>query len=265
MDGVTLGYGERVVVRGATLRLAEGEVVGVIGPNGSGKTTLVRGATGVIAPAAGSVTLLGRPLGLYDRRELARSLAVIPQEGTPLFPFTVLETVLMGRAPWLRPFAFEGEEDLRAAREALRAVGAADLEERDLAELSGGERQRVVVARALAQGTRVLLADEPTAHLDLRHAVAIFALLRELRDARGLAVLVVTHDVNLAAVHCDRLVLLARGGVAAEGTPREVLRPDLLGEAFGTPVAVETRSDGTPFVAPATGPPGAGPTGEGTR
>jgi len=255
MDAVTLGYGDRVVLRGASLAVREGELVGVIGPNGSGKTTLVRAAARVIEPSAGSVTLHGRPLGLYGRRELARALAVIPQEGAPLFPFTVLETVLMGRAPWLRPFAFEGEEDLRAAREALRAVGAEDLAERDLAELSGGERQRVVVARALAQGTRVLLADEPTAHLDLRHAVAVFALLRELRDARGLAVVVVTHDVNLAAMHCDRLVLLARGGVAAEGTPGDVLRPDLLGDAFGTPVAVETRSDGTPFVAPGRGTP----------
>jgi iron complex transport system ATP-binding protein len=249
-DGVTLGYGGAPVLRSVSLALGEGEIVGVIGPNGSGKTTLVRGATRVIEPLAGAVTLLGRPLGLYDRRELARNLAVIPQEGTPIFPFTVLETVLMGRAPWLHPFAFEGEEDLRAAREALVAVGAADLALRDLAELSGGERQRVVVARALAQGTRVLLADEPTAHLDLRHAVAIFGLLRALRTERGLSVFVVTHDVNLAALFCDRLLLLGGGGVAAEGTPREVLRADLLGEVFGTPVVVETRPDGTPFVAP---------------
>ncbi len=260
-EAATLGYGDRPVLRGVDIEVREGECVGVIGPNGSGKTTLVRGATRVVEPTEGAVTLLGRPLGLYDRRELARALAVVPQEGTPLFPFTVLETVLMGRAPWLRPFAFEGEEDLRAAREALEAVGAADLALRDLSELSGGERQRVVVARALAQGTRVLLADEPTAHLDLRHAVAIFALLRRLRGERGLAVMVVTHDVNLAAIHCDRLVLLHRGTVAAEGTPREVLRADLLAEAFGTPVHVENRPDGTPFVVPGTGSGGA----EGTR
>lgn len=258
-EGTVLGYGGGPVLRDLDLSLGEGEVVGVLGPNGSGKTTLLRGATRVLAPLGGSILLQGRPLGLYDRRDLARTLAVVPQEGTPLFPFTVLETVLMGRAPWLRPFAFEGEEDLRAAREALRAVGAEDLAGRDLAELSGGERQRVVVARALAQGTRVLLADEPTAHLDLRHAVALFSLLRRLSRERGMAVLVVSHDVNLAALHCDRLVLLSGGRAAAEGTPREVLRADLLAEAFGTPVHVELRPDGTPFVVPGGGDgPGSG-------
>ena len=253
-ENVALGYAGRPVLRGVTLGVREGEVVGVIGANGSGKTTLLRGATRVLAPLEGAVTLLGRPLGLYGREDLARTVAVVPQEGAPIFPFSVLDTVLMGRAPWLRPFSFEGEEDLRAAREALGAVGALDLAGRDLAELSGGERQRVVVARALAQGTRVLLADEPTAHLDLRHAVALFSLLRDLRESRGLAVLVVTHDVNLAALHCDRLVLLDRGRVAAEGTPRDVLRPGLLGEAFGTEVRVEARPDGTPYVVPEAGP-----------
>ncbi len=254
-EGARFGYGARTVLDGVDLELREGEILGVLGPNGSGKTTLLRGATRVLEPGAGAVALLGRPLREYDRRSLARAVAVVPQEGAPLFPFSVLETVLMGRAPWLRPFAFEGEEDLRAAREALVAVGAADLAGRDLAELSGGARQRVVVARALAQGTQVLLADEPTAHLDLRHAVSIFALLRGLSSARGLAVMVVTHDVNLAALHCDRLALLAGGRVAAEGAPREVLRADLLGEAFGTPVQVEVRPDGRPFVLPGAGGP----------
>ncbi len=253
VSAATLGYGRRAILRDLTFELREGEFVGVLGPNGCGKTTLVRGLARVLTPLAGAVTLEGRPLGLFDRRELARTLAVIPQEGAPLFPFTVLETVLMGRAPWMRPFAFEGEEDIRIAREALEAVGAADLAARDLAELSGGERQRVVVARALAQSTRVLVADEPTAHLDLRRAVEVFALLRALRSDRGLAVLVVTHDVNLAALFCDRLVLLADGSIAAGGTPADVLRPDLLQRAFGTPVHVERRPDGTPFVVPERG------------
>jgi iron complex transport system ATP-binding protein len=153
----------------------------------------------------------------------------------------------------MSPFAFEGEDDVRIAREALAAVDASELAERDVGELSGGERQRVVVARALAQGTRILLADEPTAHLDLRHGVTLFGLLRRLREERGLAVMVVTHDLNLAALFCDRLVLLAHGTVAAEGTPAMVLRPDLLARAFGTPVHVEKRADGTPFVVPERG------------
>jgi len=248
--GASFGYGPFAVLRGVDLEVRPGELVGVLGPNGCGKTTLLRGAAGVLAPLAGTVSVRGRALESYERRDLARSVAVVPQEGTPLFPFTVLETVLMGRAPWLRPFAFEGEEDLRAAREALEAVGASALAGRDLAELSGGERQRVVIARALCQGTPVLLCDEPTAHLDLRHALGIFALLRRLREERALAVVAVTHDVNLAALYCDRLVLLAEGTVVAGGAPAEVLRPDLLTRAYGAEVRVERRPDGTPFVVP---------------
>jgi iron complex transport system ATP-binding protein len=249
-DGASFAYGARGVLRGVDLEFREGELAAVLGPNGSGKTTLVRGAARVLAPTEGAVLLHGRPVGLYDARELARNLAVVPQEGVPLFPFTVLETVLMGRAPWLAPFSFEGEDDVRKAREALEAVDGTALADRDLFELSGGERQRVVVARALAQGTRVLIADEPTAHLDLRHAVAIFALLRSLARDRGLAVVVVTHDLNLAALHADRLAVLADGRVAAEGPPAEVLEPGLLGRAFGVPLRVERRPDGTPFVVP---------------
>ncbi|MBI5368750.1 MAG: ABC transporter ATP-binding protein [Planctomycetes bacterium] len=248
--GVELGYGPQSVLRDLDLRLAAGEMLGVLGPNGSGKTTLVRGAFGLLAPRAGAALLQGRELCRIGRREAARAIAVVPQEGTPIFPFTVLETVLMGRAPRLTPFAFEGAEDLRAAEAALAAVDATGLAGRDLAELSGGERQRVIIARALAQEAPILLCDEPTAHLDLRHAAAIFALLRRLRDRRGLAVLAVTHDVNLAALYCDRLILLAGGTVIAAGPPREVLRADLLARAFGATVRVESRADGTPYVVP---------------
>jgi iron complex transport system ATP-binding protein len=248
MEGASLGYGGCPVLSGVDLELREGELVGVLGPNGSGKTTLLRGATRVVDPMSGAVRVNDRPVGLYDRRELARTLAVVPQESAPLFAFTALETVLMGRAPWMTPFSFEGADDVRLAREALEAVEATHLAGRAMEALSGGERQRVIVARALAQGTRCLLADEPTAHLDLRHAVDLFRLLRQLRTERGLAVLVVTHDVNLAALFCDRLVLLADGVIAVEGTPDEVMRPDRLARAFGTPVHVENHPDGTPFV-----------------
>jgi len=246
----TFGYAERTVLRGIELSLAEGEFLGVIGPNGSGKTTLVRGATGVLAPQRGSVSVHGRPVAELSRAEVARAIAVVPQEGTPIFPFSVLQTVLMGRAPWMRPFAFEGAEDLACANAALERVGASDLADRDLTELSGGERQRVVVARALAQQSRILLADEPTAHLDLKHAVRLFALLKQLAKEEALAVLIVTHDVNLAAMHCDRLALLGDGALLADGPPEEVLTPTILEEAFGTKVRVEVSEGGRRFVIP---------------
>ncbi len=247
-DGAAFAYRERDVLCDVRMWVREREFVGVLGPNGSGKTTLVRGATRVVTPRAGTVRIHGDDVAHITRRELARRVAVVPQEGVPIFPYTVLETVLMGRAPWLGSFAFEGDEDVSRARDALAAVDATHLEDRDLSELSGGERQRVVVARALAQNTRIVIADEPTAHLDLRHAVAMFQLFRRLRDERGLAVMLVTHDLNLAARHCDRVVLLAEGTIRADGIPRDVLTAPLLERTFGTRIEVRLRDDGTPFV-----------------
>ncbi|MFG0315644.1 MAG: ABC transporter ATP-binding protein [Planctomycetota bacterium JB042] len=250
----SFGYGAAEVLRGIDLSLAEGELLAVLGANGGGKTTLVRGATGLLAPTAGAVLVHGRPVAGRTRNELAREVAVVPQEGTPIFPFSVLETVLMGRAPWMRPFQFEGEEDLRRARRALEQVDALALADRDLTELSGGERQRVIVARALAQESRILLADEPTAHLDLKHAVRLFRLLADLASGCRLATLVVTHDVNLAAAHCDRIVLLAEGRIVADGPPREALTPAHLERTFGTRVRVETADDGRILVVPEVAP-----------
>lgn len=246
--GAAFGYGERPVVAELDLEVRAGEVVGVLGRNGSGKTTLLRGATGLLRAFAGRVELLGDPIERLPRREIARRVAVVPQEGIPPFPFTALDVVLMGRAPRLRPFEFEGEEDLDAARRALREVGAAQFADREISALSGGERQRVVVARALAQEAPLLLADEPTAHLDLHHAVEVFALLGRLARERGLGVLVVTHDLNLAARHCDRLALLAEGRLIACGPPESVLDPPLLERAFGCAVQVFADAAGRPVV-----------------
>ncbi len=249
-EGAAFSYASRDVLRDVTFSVGRGELVAVLGKNGSGKTTLVRGAARVILPARGRVLVNGAPIERVSRRDLARAVAVVPQEGVPIFSFTVLETVLMGRAPWLRPFAFEGKEDLAAASEALAAVDALEFASRDLAELSGGERQRVIIARALAQGSPLLVADEPTAHLDLKHAVSVFDLLRRLTVERKLAVLLVTHDVNLAAGYCDRAVLLANGTVLADGRPSDVLTGERLTATYGVPVEVERTRSGVPFVRP---------------
>lgn len=250
IENAAFGYADTPILEGLDLSLCAGELVGVIGPNGSGKTTLVRGATRILEPLNGRVLLRGECLTRCTRQEIARAVAVVPQESAPLFSYTALETVLMGRAPWLRPLEFESDDDVAIAERALDAMGARDLASRSVQELSGGERQRVVLARALAQETPVLLADEPTAHLDMRHAVELFALLRGIADERGLAVMIVTHDLNLAAAHCDRLALLAKGRIQAQGAVADVLSAEILSEAFETRVDVGRGPDGSPWIQP---------------
>jgi iron complex transport system ATP-binding protein len=246
---IACAYGGEEVLSDVTLRLAPGEFVAVAGPNGSGKSTLVRALSRVLRPRAGSVLLQGGNLYEMPARESARAIAVVPQE-TPLeFDFTCEEVVLMGRAPHLGRFQAEREEDLGAAHEAMERTGTWELRRRSILELSGGERQRVVLARAFAQKPRVLLLDEPTAHLDLAYQVQVFRMAQALRKEQGVAVLATLHDLNLAAAFADRIVLLSRGRVAAEGRPAEVLVESTLREVFGTEVAVRPHPEtGGPLV-----------------
>jgi len=250
-ERVSFAYGKTPILRDVSLAVAPGELVGVIGPNGGGKTTLVRLLSAVLAPAAGSVRLAGRPLATYRRRELARRLAVVPQDPMVEFPFTALEVVLMGRAPHLPALAFPGARDLAVARAAMARLDVAGLEDRPLDRIPGGERQRVLLARALAQEPEVLLLDEPTTHLDLRHQAGIHEAVRDLRRERGVAVVSVLHDLNLAALYCDRLALLAGGRIVREGRPADVLTADVLRAAYGTDVHVVANAlTGAPVVLP---------------
>ncbi len=249
-EAVSFAYGRRAVLRGVSLAVAPGELLGVIGPNGSGKTTLVRILAGVLAPAAGGVRLAGRALASYRRAELARRLAVVPQDATVEFPFTALEVVLMGRAPHLSAFGFPRARDLAIARAAMARLDVGGLEDRPLDRLSGGERQRVLLARALAQEPEVLLLDEPTTHLDLRHQTELHDVVNDLRRERGLTAVSVLHDLNLAAMYCDRVALLAGGGVAAIGPPAAVLTADGLRAAYGTEVYVGWNEVTGPVVLP---------------
>lgn len=211
------------VLAGVSLGVRRGALVGILGPNGSGKTTLLGVLAGMRRPTAGAVTLDGRPLGAYGRRELATRIAVVPQETHLAFDYTVLEIVLMGRHPHLGLFEVEGPADVAAAREALAAVGAAHLEARDFMTLSGGEKQRVVIASALAQATDVLLLDEPTSSLDLGAQLDIAQLLGRLNAERGVTIIVSTHDLALASGICRDLVLLRHGRVLATGATAQVL------------------------------------------
>jgi ABC-type cobalamin/Fe3+-siderophores transport system ATPase subunit len=230
---VTAGYGRREAVHDVSFEVAAGEVVGLIGPNGSGKTTLLRVASRALRPWSGEVRIGGRDPYELRPREAARLVAVVPQELSAAFPFTVRETVLLGRAPYLSPWGGGSDEDWAQARRAMEAADITHLAERPLDELSGGERQRVVIAQALAQDAPVVLMDEPTTHLDLRHIVEALQLVASMARDQARAVLVVFHDLNLAAAVCDRIHALDGGRVVAAGPPREVLTRRFLAEVYG--------------------------------
>jgi iron complex transport system ATP-binding protein len=239
------------VLRGLALEVARGRLVNVLGPNGSGKTTLLKILVGLLAPSSGEVRLGGVRLADFPRGALARRVAYVPQDAPVSAGFTVLETVLLGRSPHTGALGFESSGDWLAAREALRLTDTEQFAERGLEELSGGERQRAALARALAQMPELVLLDEPTAFLDIKHQHAIYLLLRRLVRERGLTVVCVSHDLNLAGAYADDLVLISEGRVAAAGRPGDVLRQDVLSRVYETPIEVRTdEATGRPYLLP---------------
>lgn len=219
-------------------RVARGELYAVIGPNGSGKSTLARLLLGVLRPTTGQALFVGRPAAAWDRRELARRVGVVPQDEELVFPLTVGALVGMGRYPHIGPWRAEGTADLAAIERALEACDVAPLRDRPVTRLSGGERQRARIARALAQEPDTLVLDEPTAALDIAHEMAIFELLARLREHQGVTVLLVTHNINLAARYADRLLLLEQGRALAEGAPGAVVTRELVERSYHWPVDV---------------------------
>ncbi len=228
------------MLRGVSFEVPDGGFVGVLGPNGSGKTTLLKVLAGTLRPSRGALTIDGRDLARTPRRDLARRMAVVPQETHLTFDYTVLEVVLMGRYPHLGTFEVEGPDDIAIARASLEATGTGQFEDRQFATLSGGEKQRVIIAAALAQVTRgsgtagsFLLLDEPTAALDLAYQIEVAALLRELQRRTPITIVVSTHDLNFAAGVCQSLVLLAGGRLLATGRVPDVLTPDNIRRLYG--------------------------------
>jgi iron complex transport system ATP-binding protein len=220
-------------VRDVSVAVPRRSLTGLLGPNGCGKTTLLKLLAGVLQPERGVVTLDGRPLKEMARREVARHIAVVPQETHPAFDYTVTEMVLMGRHPHLGAFQLEGPDDLAIARDSLAATGTAHLASRAYMTLSGGEKQRVIIASALAQAPHVLLLDEPTASLDLGYQLEVASLLARLNQERSVTMVLATHDLNLAASLCDTLVLMRDGRVLAHGPTRDVLTPAMVHQLYG--------------------------------
>ncbi len=252
-EGLTCGYGGQPVLWEITFGLKTGDFVGVIGPNGCGKSTLIRALTGILKPSAGRVALQGRNINTLSRREVARQIAVIPQDTALLFEFSVLDMVLMGRTPHLKRLQRSGEKDLALACEALGQTDMRHLKDRKVTELSGGERQRAIIARALAQEPSLLLLDEPDSHLDIGHQVEILDLLKDLNRTRSLTLLYVSHDLNLAATYCRRLMLMQTGRLVATGTPEEIITPDHIRTVYGVNAVVQPSPvNGAPQITPYT-------------
>lgn len=232
LQDITAGY-QAPVIHNVDISVRAGEVVGLIGPNGSGKTTLIRVASRALRPRTGIVRVGGVDPYAITARAAARLVAVVPQEVAPVFSFSARDVVLMGRSPYLSAWGSGGAEDYRKVKEAMTVADVADLAERSLEELSGGEKQRVVLAQALVQDAPVLLLDEPTTHLDVRHVLDILDTVGRLARVERRAVLAIFHDLNLAAAYCDRVVALNEGRVAAEGLPQDVIVADLLLAVYG--------------------------------
>ncbi len=265
LEGVAFSYGPRRnamgtgtdgwALQGLSCEVREGEILGIIGPNGSGKSTLLKLLGSILQPHHGTIQLQGRVLASFARADLARLVAYVPQFSSVVFSFTLAELVLMGRFPHRRPrgalggVGWESPEDVQAAERAMNAMEILHLANRTVSEVSGGERQRAFIARALAQAPRVLLLDEPTVFLDLRHQLDICAMMRRLNREEGLTVVWVSHDLNLAGQYCDRLLLLQEGALVRLDTPSAVLRPDVIESVYRCPVLVDRHpASGAPRV-----------------
>ena len=240
VKGLTCGY-DKFLLQDINFDVKRGEFLGIIGPNGSGKTTLLKAITRVLKLRYGEVLLEGRSINHYTFQELARRIAVVSQDVESAgLNLTAIEYVLLGRIPFMRRFQFlETNEDKKIAFQMMEKVGILNLALRSISEMSGGERQCAVIARALAQEPQILFLDEPTMHLDIGHQVRILDLLKRLNKEDSLTVVVVLHDLNLASLYCDRLVLLKEGRVHSIGTPEEILTYPVIEEVYKTLVVVE--------------------------
>jgi iron complex transport system ATP-binding protein len=229
---INFSYAAKPVMEDVSFAIDEAQIVAIIGPNGSGKTTLLKIINGTLFPDAGQMLIDGKDTSRWSRKDIAQKVAIVPQETAVIFPFYAEEIVLMGRFPHLSNYRFEDKKDYRMVREAMEKTDTLAFAARRFDELSAGERQRVLIARALAQEPEVLLLDESTVFLDLKHQAQFLALLRQLNAAQQLTVIFVTHDINLAAQHADRIILLYSGKIYAIGKPAEVITAANIKEVY---------------------------------
>ena len=238
-SALNTNYGSLPVIRDVSFSVSKGEFFIVIGPNGSGKTTLLKVMAAITAFQGGKLEILGKPMEKYSRKSLARIMALVPQTVPEDLPFTVRELVLMARSPHMGLLGLEGDHDIQMAEEAMAFTGVEPLVDRKMDQLSGGERQRAFIARAICQDPQIILLDEPTAALDLAHQVRVMDLMEKLRTEKGLTIVMVSHDINLAAMYATCLMLLKKGRIIKMGIPSEVLTFKTLEEAYECPLLVD--------------------------
>lgn len=239
LNHVQKQFGSKILFKDCSLRIGVRDRIGLIGPNGSGKTTLLKILDGILTPREGRVWLRDKDLSQLGRETLAKVIGVVPQDYSMFFPFSVEEIVLMGRTPHLGLLRFEGQKDFAIARRAMELTETTEFRRRGMGELSGGERQRVLIARAVTQEPEVLLLDEPTTYLDIKHQVALFQLMKTLHEQGNLTVIVVTQDINLAAQYCHRILLIKNGQYFSMGTPSEVVTPEIIRQVYETDVLID--------------------------
>jgi len=239
LDKINFSYGTARVLQDINLSVSRGEFIAIIGPNGAGKSTLIKLIDRILPADSGQIQLDGRPLPAISHKELARTIAYLPQETNFAFSYTVREVILMGRFPYQKGVRAYNAEDFKVVQEMISLMEIERFSSRHFNELSGGEKQRVMIASALAQNPSIILLDEPTSALDLHHQIAIYQILKKLKEEKNLTVFVVTHDINLAAQFCDRVVLMGEGRLIRDGIPEEVLQFQLLQDTFGVKVYID--------------------------
>lgn len=238
IDNLVHRYGNYPALQEVSLEIWEGGFYGILGPNGSGKTTLINTMCGVLKPAAGSVIWNGRELSSYSPRSIARGIAVVPQDYSINFPFTVLEVVSMGRKPYQGRFGRLTDEDLDIVYSCMEHCGVLEYAEKNIASLSGGERQRVILARALAQTPKVLFLDEATSNLDICHKIGLLKLIKRLNIEQGVTVIAALHDLNFAGLFCDYLIYMDKGRVVCEGPADLVFKEEVINQVFNVQVEI---------------------------
>lgn len=253
IDNLHVGYGNELIIKGVDIEIGKGELVGIIGPNGSGKTTLLRAMTGILRPMQGTVSVLNKDLLKLSAKDIAKKIAVVTQSIDPVM-ISISDYVLMGRLPYYSRFQFfEKIEDLDIADKYMKLTDIYSFKEKLISELSGGERQRAQIARALAQEPDILLLDEPTSHLDITHQIKILDLIKRLNKEMNFTVIMVIHDLNLAAEYCSKLIMLRDGNIFQTGMPNDVLTYRNIENVYETVVIVQKNPlSGKPFIIPVT-------------